>query len=222
MENPRKRTVLLAEHIAENHTDLYAAFKNTFEVKLVSSSNATFYADCVLNNIPFLFLLGKCNNFKTRIRSFVQKFKPSRYVILFSDNWSMYKEAVLCGNDKAASAEKNKFIPMYFAGRTATDIVNSTITFSNAKSNEKTTKIKEYVSSVKDNATTFSKDQLVSALASTMQIPSSDAESILICYRTLFNVSEAVGRGKEFLLMQTPIDKEKIDVLYDMFTKHRI
>ena len=106
MENPRKRTVLLAEHIAENHTDLYAAFKNTFEVKLVSSSNTTFYADCVLNNIPFLFLLGKCNNFKTRIRSFVQKFKPSRYVILFSDNWSMYKEAVLCGNDKAASAEK--------------------------------------------------------------------------------------------------------------------
>ena len=77
------------------------------------------------------------------------------------------------------------------------------------------------MSSVKDNATTFSKDQLVSALASTMQIPSSDAESILICYRTLFNVSEAVGRGKEFLLMQTPIDKEKIDLLYDMFTKHR-
>ena len=139
---------------------------------------------------------------------FVQQFKPSRYVILFSDNWSIYKEAVLCGNDKAASAEKNKFIPMYFAGRTATDIVNSTIKFSNAKSNEKTTKIKEYVSSIKDNATTFTKDQLVSALASTMQIPSSDAES-LICYRTLFNVSEAVGRGKEFLLMQTPIDKEK-------------
>ena len=106
---------------------------------------------------------------------------------------------------------------MYFAGRTATDIVNSTITFSNAKSNEKTTKIKEYVSSVKDNATTFYKDQLVSALASTMQIPSSDTESILICYRTLFNVSEAVGRGK-VLLMQTPIDKEKIDLLYDMFT----
>ena len=84
----------------------YTAFKNTFEVKLVNGNNATFYG-CILNNIPFLFLLVKCNNFKTRIRSFVQKFKPSRYVILFSDNWSMYKRSNNnIGNDKAASAEK--------------------------------------------------------------------------------------------------------------------
>ena len=208
MENSRKRTVLLAQRIAENHTDLYAAFKNTFEVKLVNSSNATFCADCILDNIPFLFLLGECNNLTVRIRSFVQQFK-TRYVILFSNNWSMYKEAVMCVNGKTASGEKNKFIPMYFGGRNSTEFVNSTIKFSSAKSDEKITKIKEYVSSVKHNATTFSKDQLVSALASTMQIPRSDAESILICYRTLYHVSEAVGRGKEFLLMQTPLIKKK-------------
>ena len=128
----------------------------------------------------------------------------------------------MCVNDKTASAEENEFVPMYYGGRTVTEFVNTTIAFSHARSKEKLMKIREFVNGVKHNATTFSKDQLISALARTMQISRSDAESILLCYRTLYEVSEAVGKGKEFLLMHTPIDKEKIDVLYDMFTKHRI
>ena len=128
----------------------------------------------------------------------------------------------MCVNDKTASAEENDFVPMYYGGRTATEFVNTTIAFSHARSKEKLMKIREFVNGVKHNATTFSKDQLISALAWTMQISRSDAESILLCYRTLYEVSGAVGKGKEFLLMHTPIDKEKIDVLYDMFTKHRI
>ena len=85
---PKQQIMLMTERFAQEYIHIYNNLKNKYKIKFIKNQN--FHADCIVNNMPFLFVLNDSPNIDNRINLFIKSF-ASRHVILFNNNWNLYE-----------------------------------------------------------------------------------------------------------------------------------
>ena len=107
-QTPSKQQIMLmTERFAQEYIHIYNNLKNKYKIKFIKNQN--FHADCIVNNMPFLFVLNDSPNIDNRINLFIKSF-ASRHVILFNNNWNLYEKLIVSNIEN-----NNRNIQMYYS-----------------------------------------------------------------------------------------------------------
>ena len=207
---PKQQIMLMTERFAQEYIHIYNNLKNKYKIKFIKNQN--FHADCIVNNMPFLFVLNDSPNIDNRINLFIKSF-ASRHVILFNNNWNLYEKLIVSNIEN-----NNRNIQMYYSGDTIEDFENTIMSFSKLKSQDKVSKITTYVDSIINDIFPYTQDGLINAISQTLHINEREAETVLNSHRSLYLLSKSSEENANTLLSLTPIDKQSIVLLYNFLS----